>query len=126
MERRLSVKKLEQTLQEMKEISRMEFLLFSKSGKMIAATDEEIGEDIPEAVKIFSKSLAESQVVQNWLFFRVEVDGELEYILLCSQNTGIDTAYVVGRMAVCQIRNLCISVNEPLDKIHFLRQILNG
>ena len=126
MEQRLSVKRLQRALEEMKEISRMDFLIFSEKGKMLAATDNAVESDVLNSVAMFANSLAESQVVQNWLFFRVEVENQLEYILLCSQSTGMDTAYVVGRMAVSQIRNLCISVKEPVDQIHFMRQILNG
>lgn len=126
MEQRLSIKKIEHSLEEMKEISKMDFLLFSDGGKMIAATTKQIDVEILNSVRLFADSLAESQVVRNWLFFRVEDNGELEYILLCSQGSGVESSYIVGQMAACQIRNLVRAAQEPVDKIHFLRQILNG
>ena len=104
----------------------MDFLLFSDGGKMIAATTKQIDVEILNSVRLFADSLAESQVVRNWLFFRVEDNGELEYILLCSQGSGVESSYIVGQMAACQIRNLVRAAQEPVDKIHFLRQILNG
>ena len=72
MEQRLSIKKIEHSLEEMKEISKMDFLLFSDGGKMIAATTKQIDVEILNSVRLFADSLAESQVVRNWLFFRVE------------------------------------------------------
>ena len=91
MEQRLSIKKIEHSLEEMKEISKMDFLLFSDGGKMIAATTKQIDVEILNSVRLFADSLAESQVVRNWLFFRVEDNGELEYILLCSQGSGVES-----------------------------------
>ena len=120
------MKKVIQALEEMKEISRMEFLLFSEKGKVIAGTTDSVEKEVLNSVRQFAKSPVESQVVKNWMFFRVEVDGRTEHILLCSQGLGQDAAFVIGRMAACQIRNLCISAKEPTDKLYFLHQILNG
>lgn len=122
----LSAKKLKQALEEMKDISRMEFLLFSRKGKLSAGTIDEIDNSLCESVAQFAKSPAESQVVREWIFFRVEVDGQTEYVLLCSKGVGADASYMLGRMAVCQIRNLCISTREPMDQMNFLRQIFCG
>ena len=122
----LSVKKLRQSLEEMKEISRMDFLLFSVKGKLTAGTAAAIENNLSESVARFAKSPAESQVVKDWIFFRVEVDGQTEYILLCSKGVGADASYMIGRMAVCQIRNLCISTREPMDQMNFLRQVFCG
>ncbi len=126
MDKKPSAKKLKESLEEMKEISRMEFLLFTKKGRLAAGTEEIRGDELPESVCQFAKSPAESQVVGSWIFLRVEIEGQTEYVLLCSKGTGADTAYVIGRMAVCQIRNLCLSVLEPMDQMNFLRQVLNG
>lgn len=125
MEQHLSKKRIIQVLKEMKEASRAEFLLFSEKGKNIAGTTDFVSEEVLRAVRDFAGSCVESQVVQNWIFLRVEIEKQLEYILLCTTD-GTENAYVVARMAVCQIRNLCISLREPMDKANFLRQILAG
>lgn len=122
----LSAKKLKQALEEMKEISRMEFLLFSKKGKLSAGTVTEIDHSLSDSVAQFAKSPAESQVVGEWIFFRVEIDGQTESVLLCSKGIGADASYIIGRMAVCQVRNLYISTREPMDQMNFLRQLFCG
>ena len=126
MERRLSAKRMISILNEMKEISRMDFMLFSEKGKFIVGTTELTESDIRYSVEQFSRSLAESQVVQKWIFLRVEPEDKLEYILLCSQTSGMENDYIIGKMAACQIRNLCLSTKESVDKIHFLRNLMNG
>lgn len=122
----LSAKKLKQTLEEMKEISRMEFLLFSRKGKLTAGTVDNVDSSLSESAAQFAKSPAESQVVREWIFFRVEIYGQTEYVLLCSKGVGADASYMIGRMAACQIKNLCISSREPMDQVNFLRQVFCG
>lgn len=125
MEQHLSRKRIIQVLKEMKDASGAEFLLFSEKGKQIAGTAEDVSEQVLLAVQDFPVSCVESQIVQNWIFLRVEIEKQLEYILLCTSD-GTESSYTIARMAVCQIRNLCISLREPVNKANFLRQILVG
>lgn len=124
MNKNISGKKLHFALEEIKEISKMDYLLYSTEGDMLAGTSQ--NEDFGESVKQFAFSLAETQVMQGWIFFRIELHGQTEYILLCSRGNEADSAYVIGRMAVCQIRNIFLSIQEPENKINVLRQIING
>ncbi|MCC8081836.1 MAG: helix-turn-helix domain-containing protein [Lachnospiraceae bacterium] len=124
MEYMISAKKLDRILEEMKEVSKKDYLLFSAEGELLSGTAE--GNGFCEYVRLFTISLAETQVQQGWIFFRVELHGETEYVLLCSTGYEIDQSYVIGRMALCQIRNLFLSMEEPESRINGLRQILNG
>ncbi|MCD7864585.1 MAG: helix-turn-helix domain-containing protein [Clostridiales bacterium] len=124
MEYMISMKKLDRILGEMKEASKKDFLLFSADGELLSGTAD--GQQFCEPARLFTVSLAETQVQQGWIFFRVELHGETEYILLCSTASEIDQSYVIGRMALCQIRNLFLSMQEPESKVNGLRQILNG
>ncbi|MCD8111161.1 MAG: helix-turn-helix domain-containing protein [Clostridiales bacterium] len=124
MEYMISTKKLDRILEEMKEVSKKDYLLFSAEGELLSGTAE--GNEFCEYVRLFTISLAETQVQQGWIFFRVELHGETEYVLLCSTGYEIDQSYVIGRMALCQIRNLFLSMEEPESRINGLRQILNG
>ncbi|MCD8045638.1 MAG: helix-turn-helix domain-containing protein [Clostridiales bacterium] len=124
MDYMVSTKKLERILEEMKEASKREYLLFSVDGKCLAGTVASDG--FAEAVTQFAHSLAETQVQQGWIYFRVEIQGETEYVLLCSVGTEAGQSYVIGRMALCQIRNVFLSVREPENRINVLRQIING
>lgn len=126
METQISAKKLNLALEEMKEISRLEYLLYTGKGRLVAATRRPEGEDLSEAIVQFAKSPAESQMIQDWIFLRVELEGLTEYVLLCSRSGSSDSAYVIARMAASQIRNLCISARDPSDQTNFLRQLFNG
>jgi hypothetical protein len=59
LEQRLPGKKLAQALKEMKQISRMDFVLFNKKGKMLASTVPDLEEKVQELVVLFAKSMAD-------------------------------------------------------------------
>lgn len=124
MNRNISAKKLNSALGEMKEISKLDFLLYSVEGNMLAGTSQ--NEDFGESVKQFAFSPVETQGMNGWIFFRIELRGQTEYILLCSRGNETESAYMIGRMAVCQIRNIFLSIQEPENKVNVLRQIING
>lgn len=126
MEQRLPGKKLAQALKEMKQISRMDFVLFNKKGKMLVSTVPDLEEKVQELVVLFAKSMADSQTIQNWIFLKIEINDQTENILLASNNGAGDASYVIGQMACCQIRNLYLAAQEPTNEINFLRQLLNG
>ena len=130
-EAHISGKKLTQALREMKEISRMDFVLFSKKGKLLASTCPEPDMKMQEFVTQFGKSMAESQTIQDWIFLKIEINEKTEHILLVNKNGSEDSSYVIGRMAACQIRNLYLSAQEPVNGLIFcaaccMAIILNG
>lgn len=124
MSQKIPAKKIKFLLEEMREISKMHFILFMADGELVAGTTKE--EQLEESVSTFAISLAETQIAKGWIYFRVELYGGTEYVLLCSRNSDADNAYMIGRMAVCQIRNFFISIQEPENKMDVLRQIVKG
>ena len=80
MERMISNHKIQTALDEIKEISKIDLALYSEKGKQVAATFEPEG-DMEEAVTSFATSMAESQMLSGCHFFKVMVEGEVEYIL---------------------------------------------
>lgn len=115
--------KIQTALDEIKEISRIDLAIYSEKGKMVAATFEpEV--DMEEAVTSFAVSMAESQMLAGCHFFKVIVDGEVEYILLTKSSA--EDAYMVGKLAVCQIRNLAAAYMEQFDRNNFMQNILLG
>lgn len=115
--------KIQTALEEIKEISKIDLVLYTEKGKMVAATFEPEA-DMESAVVSFGESMAESQMLAGCHFFKVLVEGELEYILL-TKSTAED-AYMVGRLAVCQIRNLAAAYMEQFDRNNFMQNILLG
>ena len=69
-------------------------------------------------------SMAESQMLGGYHFFKVIVENETEYILLVKAAS--DEAYMVGRLTVCQIRNLVLANRELSDKNNLMQNILLG
>ncbi len=119
-----SSKKLDQMLEEMKDVSRRDFLLFSAEGELISGTVPE--DEMGDAVRQFAASPAETQVLRDWIFFRLEIHSDTEYVLLCSTNGDTDQSYVIGRMALCCTRDLFLTSREPENRFDAIRQILNG
>lgn len=119
----ISTHKIQAALDEIKEISRIDLALYTEKGKLTAATFEP-QEDFEHAVLSFAESMAESQMVAGCHFFKVMVEGELEYVLLTKASA--EDAYMVGGLAVCQIRNLVSSYMEQFDRNNFMQNILLG
>ena len=115
--------KIQTALEEIKEISKIDLALYSEKGKLVATTFEPEG-NMEEAVTMFAASMAESQMLSGCHFFTVVVEGEVEYILL-TKVSGED-AYMVGRLAVCQIRNIVAAYMEQFDRNNFMQNILLG
>ena len=119
----LSNHRIQLTLEEMKEISRIDMALYNERGKLLAATFDQ-REDLEAAVVNFSDSMAESQMLAGSHFFKVFVEDEVNYILLVKSST--EEAYMVGKLAVCQIRNLAEAYREQFDRNNFMQNILLG
>lgn len=119
----ISNHKIQTALEEIKEISKIDLAIYTEKGKQIAATFEP-EEHMDPAVVSFADSMAESQMLSGCHFFKVMVEGELEYILLTKSSA--EDAYMVGRLAVCQIRNLAAAYMEQFDRNNFMQNILLG
>lgn len=119
----LSNHKLQVTLEEIKEISRIDLALYSDKGKLLASTYEEEN-DMEEAIRFFADSMAESQMLAGCHFFKVLIENELEYILLAKASS--EEAYMIGRLAVCQIRNMVSAYREQYDRNSFMQNVVLG
>lgn len=119
----LSNHKIQTALDEISDISKIGLILYDEKGKNVAATFS-IESDMSMAVENFANSMAESQMLSGFHFFKVVVESDTEYILLARATN--DEAYMVGRLAVCQIRNLVLANREQSDKNNFMQNILLG
>lgn len=68
--------------------------------------------------------MAESQMLSGCHFFKVVVENEVEYVLIAQSAS--EEAYMIGRLAVCQIRNIVLSYREQFDRNNFMQNILLG
>lgn len=119
----ISNQKLQNALNEMKEITKREMALFNVKGKLMANTGE-VDKSIEQVVVDFSESMAEKQSYRDFQFYKVIVEGDVEYILMMQGSD--EAAFVIGQMAVCQIRTLVLSMAEQFDRNNFIQNILLG
>lgn len=112
---------LQNTLDELHTITRVDFILTDTDGNEVASTVSTESTDRTAVIQ-FAGSPADSQVVQNSHFFKIFDDKKTEYILV-SQGPSED-AYMLGRVAVCQIQNLIIAYRERYDKNNYIQNLL--
>lgn len=112
---------LQNTIEGLKSITRIDLAIVDMEGKPLASTFSGT-ENFESAVLAFVESPADSQVVQGCQFFKVFDDQQLEYILLA--NGGSDDVYMVGKIAAFQIQNLLVAYKERFDKDNFIKNLL--
>lgn len=113
--------KLRKALQEIREITEIDVSLFQVSGEYVEGT----GAQTPhgEYVREFLEQDLEYASYPDGMYFRVVMEGDTEYVLVMDTK---EDAAVLGRMAVCQIRNLLLSQAENYDRNTFIRNLLLG
>ena len=94
---------LQDTIDGIKAITRIDLCVMDTEGKPLASTLDAV-EEYKEAVLVFAESLAESQALQGYQFFKVFDENQLEYIILVKGET--DDVYMVGKMAAFQVQNI--------------------
>lgn len=119
----ISNHKIQVAIDEMRDISKMDMAVYTEKGKMVASTFTP-EQDMEDAVAAFADSMADSQMQADCFFFKIVVDDTLEYVLLAHASR--EEAYMVGKMAACQIRNLASAYMEQFDRNNFMQNILLG
>ena len=112
---------LQNTIEGLKSITRIDLCIMDTDGKVLASTFS--GADgHEEAVCSFVDSPADSQVVSGYQFFKVYDDSRLEYVLIV--NGGSEDVYMIGKIAAFQIQNLLVAYKERFDKDNFIKNLL--
>ena len=112
---------LQNTIEGLKGITRIDFCVMDTDGKPLASTMTE-QENYEEEVLAFVDSPADSQVVRGYQFFKIFEEHQLEYVLLA--NGGSDDVYMVGKIAAFRIQNLLVAYKERFDKDNFIKNLL--
>ena len=112
---------LQNTIEGLKTITRVDICVMDTEGKTLATT---IGnaEEYESAVLAFVDSLADSQVLAGFQFFKVFDEHQLEYVILARGET--DDVYMIGKLAAFQIQNLLVAYKERYDKDNFIKNLL--
>lgn len=112
---------LQNTIDGMKSITRVDFCVMDTEGKALASTMNNT-ENFEPMVSAFADSPADSQVISDCQFFKVYDDHQLEYILLAHGDS--DDVYMVGKLATFQLQSLLVAYKERFDKDNFIKNLL--
>ncbi len=112
---------LQNTIDGLKGITRIDLCIIDTEGKVLAATVPD-GERYVEPAETFAASPADSQVIQGCQFFKVFDEHQLEYVLVAKGDS--EDVYMVGKIASFQIQNLLVAYKERFDKDNFIKNLL--
>ena len=96
---------LQNTIEGLKEITKMDLCVLDTDGKVLATTLAEPA-NYSSSLASFVESPADSQAIQGYQFFKIFDEHQLEYILVA--NGSSDDVYMVGKIAAFQIQNLLV------------------
>lgn len=113
---------LQNTIDGLKTITRIELSVMDSEGKILATTEEGKIDEYNFAVPDFVNSQAESQLVQGYQFFKVYDDHSVEYVI--SARGEAEDVYKIGKIASFQITNLLVAYKERFDKDNFIKNLL--
>ncbi len=112
---------LQQSIEGIKSISRIDLCVTDAEGKTIASTMTG-SSNYQAQVLEFVKSPADSQEIQSSQYFKIYDEQNLEYIVICA--SGGENSYLVGKMAAFQIQSLAVAYKERFDKDNFIKNLL--
>ncbi|MBR6326801.1 MAG: helix-turn-helix domain-containing protein [Lachnospiraceae bacterium] len=111
---------LQNTLEGLKNITRVNFSVMDPEGKEVAQTADM--SECGNAAAAFAASPADSQEISGHQFFKIFDEQQLEYLLVV-EGSGEDV-YTIGKLAAFQIQNLLVAYKERFDKDNFVKNLL--
>lgn len=115
--------KLQNALDDILRITKINSILFSPAGVVLAGTME-AEESFTVIACDFADSVAEIQYAGGLQWYRIDVDGTTEAVL--AMKITEDFEQMLGEMATCQIRILLENEAEQYDRNNFIQNILLG
>ena len=112
---------LQNTIDGLKGITRIDICVMDTEGKVLATTIES-AEQYESLVLAFVSSPADSQAIQGYQFFKVFDEHQLEYVILARGDS--EDVFMIGKIASFQIQNLLVAYKERYDKDNFIKNLL--
>lgn len=117
----ISKQVLQNTLDGIKTITSADLYLTDMEGVMLAGTGEAEPE-VMEMVEGFVSSMADSQEIRGYRFFKVSEERLPEYVLIVASES--EAGYMVGKLAVFQIQGLLTAYKERFDRDNFVKNLI--
>ena len=112
---------LQNTIEGIKSITRIDICVMDTEGKMLASTVQN-ADEFEKASQTFVDSPADSQALQGSQFFKVYDEQQLEYVLIVKGDS--DDVYMIGKMITFQLQSLIVAYKERYDKDNFIKNLL--
>ena len=112
---------IQTSIDELKAITKVDLCVYDLAGMPVASTAVQF-ELATDLVSGFAASPADSQVIGAHHLLKIMDEGELLYVLVAKGVS--EDAYMVGRIAVCQLQNLVIAYKERFDRNNFFQNLL--
>lgn len=112
---------LQNTIDGLKAITRIDICITDTEGKVLAKTNEDV-DQYENAVVSFVNSPADSQSIHGYQFFKVFDEHQLEYVILVKGDN--EDVFTIGKIASFQIQNLLVAYKERYDKDNFIKNLL--
>ena len=113
---------LQSTIDGLKIITRREFSVCEREGRIVASTEEELMNRQVDGVGHFVMSQAESQQVLGYQYFKVFDNGVTEYVVMVRGED--EETYRIGKITAFQFQNLIVAYKERFDKDNFVKNLL--
>ena len=117
----ISSQVIQKTLDELRAITRIDLCVMDIDGKVNSTTFAVENEDFGD-IRAFAESMADSQVIKGYHFFKIYDNQTVEYVLVARGSN--EDAYMIGRVAVAQIQNLIVAYKERFDKSNFIQNLI--
>ncbi|MCL2752570.1 MAG: helix-turn-helix domain-containing protein [Defluviitaleaceae bacterium] len=113
---------LQGVLDGLKALTRRDFSILERNGKVIATTQAGLLNTKVFAVEDFVQSAANSQTVKGYQYFKAFNNGICEYIIyVCGEE---EEAYMQGKLAAFQIEGLIVAYKERFSRSNFIKNLL--
>ena len=117
----ISSQVIQKTLDELRSITRIDLCVKDVDGKVNSTTfpieDEDFGD-----ISSFVESMADSQVIRGYHFFKIYDGQTVEFILIAKG--GNEDTYMIGRVAVAEIQNLIVAYKERFDTSNYIQNLI--
>ncbi len=117
----ISTQILQNTLDGLKNITRVDMCITDSDGKKLAVTSDQFDADSGQ-VKDFLASNADSQTIGKSQYFKIYDDHRVEYVLVLDGST--DDIYMIGKMTSFQLQNMLVAYRERFDQDSFIKNLL--
>ena len=118
----LSNQILQSTVEGLGSIARREIRVVERGGRIVAGKHEFEGFNPAHSVEAFIYSLAETQMLQGYQFFKVFDNGIAEYVVILDGED--EETFQFGKMVAFHVQSLLVAYKERFDRDNFLKNLL--